>query len=234
MSLHGPEAPDLAALNGSLVLNMGSITPSTLTSYLTALQAYNARGGPVVFDPVGAGATQLRRDAVRTLMAGGYFDVIKGNEGEIKTVAGQHEGPQKGVDSGPSTWSATDKARLVKRLAARERNVVVLTGPTDFLSDGDRTFAIANGHPYLARVTGAGCTLGTTVASFLAVHREDKFLATLAAMLLYEIAAERAAKRDDVRGPGTFVAAFLDELYAIATEDGTGWLEGAKVTEVDI
>jgi thiamine-phosphate diphosphorylase/hydroxyethylthiazole kinase len=57
-------------------------------------------------------------------------------------------------------------------------------------------------------------------------------LAAIAGILMFEIAAERAAVRDNVKGPGTFVPAFLDELYTIrkmAEADDTSWLEGVKV-----
>lgn len=149
MSSTGAEATDLSALQGALVINMGTATPSALSSHLLALRAYNARGGPVLLDPVGAGATQLRREAVNALMAGGYFDVIKGNEGEILTVAGEsgvQQTQQRGVDSGASVLEGVERARLVKRLAARERNVVFMSGAVDYLSDGERTFAVRNGH----------------------------------------------------------------------------------------
>jgi thiamine-phosphate diphosphorylase/hydroxyethylthiazole kinase len=55
---------------------------------------------------------------------------------------------------------------------------------------------------------------------------------------MYEIAAENAASREDVRGPGSFVPAFLDELYAIRTAAGKGddsWFAGrAKVQEIKL
>ncbi|KAK5002627.1 hypothetical protein LTR28_011172, partial [Elasticomyces elasticus] len=85
MSNNGLEAPDLASLGGALVINMGTTTPEIRSNHLKALAAYNAVGGPVLLDPVGAGATEQRRQGVKALMAGGYFDVIKGNEGEIRT-----------------------------------------------------------------------------------------------------------------------------------------------------
>jgi thiamine-phosphate diphosphorylase/hydroxyethylthiazole kinase len=31
---------------------------------------------------------------------------------------------------------------------------VLLTGATDYLSDGERVIAVENGHPYLGQVTG--------------------------------------------------------------------------------
>lgn len=237
MANYGEEAADLAGLGGALVVNMGTVTPDGLLNYTQAIHAYNEQGGPVLFDPVGAGATAVRRNAVETLMGSGYFNVIKGNENEIKTVLGESTQQQKGVDSGMSTTRNAEKAYSVKRLATRERNVILMTGETDFLSDGERTVAIKNGHSYLGSITGSGCTLGTAIAAFLAVERGDKLLAALAGILMYEIAAERAAEREDVKGPGTFVPAFLDELYRIARDAeacANGWMEAAKVEKVDI
>jgi thiamine-phosphate diphosphorylase/hydroxyethylthiazole kinase len=236
MTNYGEEAADLCNLGAAAVINIGTVTPDGLLNYAQALRAYNLAGGPVVFDPVGGGATAVRRSAVKTLMAAGYFDVIKGNEGEIKTVFGRVL-QQRGVDSGASTLTDLEKATLVRDLAERERNVVVMTGATDFVSDGDRTFAVANGHELLGRITGSGCVLGTIISLMLAVCRRDKLLATIAGLLHYEIAAEIAATREDVKGPGTFVPALIDELYNIqkATSSGnTEWLDKAKVKAVTV
>lgn len=215
MSNNGLEAPDLAALGGALVINMGTTTPEIRSNHLKALAAYNSVGGPVLLDPVGAGATQQRRDGVKALMAGGYFDVIKGNEGEIRTVSGSSGVKQHGVDSGASQLSLKEKIELVKVTAAREHNIILMTGSTDVISDGERTFTIENGHEYLGEITGSGCTLGTTIASVLAVEREDKLLAAMAGIFMYEIAAESAGDKEWVRGPGTFVPTFIDELYLV-------------------
>nr|POE62244.1 putative thiamine biosynthetic bifunctional enzyme [Quercus suber] len=232
MSNNGLEAADLAALGGSLVINMGTTTPDVRSNHLQALVAYNAVGGPTLLDPVGAGATQQRRDGVKALMAGGYFDVMKGNEGEIRTIFGVTDVKQHGVDSGASQLSIDEKITLVKATAARERNIVLMTGNVDVLSDGEQTVLIKNGHILLGEVTGSGCALGTTIASVLAVERKDKLLAVLSAMLMYEIAAERAAGRADVRGPGTFIPAFIDELYLIRLESlkaDSQWVGRANV-----
>jgi thiamine-phosphate diphosphorylase/hydroxyethylthiazole kinase len=215
MSLNGPEAVDLAKLGGALVINMGTVTSDLLDTYLMGMKAYNATGNPVVFDPVGGGATSVRKAAIKQLLAGGFFDVIKGNEGEISAVIGTSNVQQRGVDSGTSASTPAQKATMVKSLAQREQCVVLMTGQTDFLSDGIRTFGISNGSPWLGRITGSGCALGSVIASYVAVYRGDKLLAALAGILHYEIAAERAAERADVKGPGSFIPAFLDELYIL-------------------
>ena len=53
---------------------------------------------------------------------------------------------------------------------------------------------------------------------------------------MYEIAAENAGFKEHVRGPGSFVPAFLDELYAIrqaALKGDHSWIAGrTKVREI--
>ncbi|KFY37754.1 hypothetical protein V495_06973, partial [Pseudogymnoascus sp. VKM F-4514 (FW-929)] len=233
MSNHGDEASDLAKLGGALVINMGTVTQEGLRNHLLALRAYNSQGGPVVLDPVGAAATSVRKAALKTLMAGGYFDLIKGNEGEIRQAYGKGDVQQRGVDSGASMLDGQSRAALVRDLAARERNVVLMTGSTDYVSDGRRTFAIKNGHEYLGRITGSGCVLGTTISAMLAVHRQDKLIAAVAGLLHFEIAAEYAAQRPDVKGPGTFVPALIDELDRIRQSNAEGdlsWLKRADIS----
>jgi hypothetical protein len=119
------------------------------------IDSANTTPGPIIFDPVGGGATSVRRAATKQLLAGGFFDCIKGNEGELKTVSDPSPGPssggeqqqqqqqqQRGVDSGPSTTIPSQKAALVKSLAQRERCIVLPTGAVDYLSDGTSTLVI--------------------------------------------------------------------------------------------
>ncbi|CBF75182.1 bifunctional hydroxyethylthiazole kinase/thiamine-phosphate diphosphorylase [Aspergillus nidulans FGSC A4] len=238
MSPYGDEATDLCQFDGALLINMGTLTSQSPSEYLKAIRAYNQRGNPVVYDPVGAGATQIRRGVVKELMAGGYFDLIKGNEGEIRQVAGSTSVQQRGVDSGPSTLDHQGKARLARDLARREKNIVLLTGAVDYLSDGERIVAVENGHELLGQVTGTGCAVGTVAGCFIAANPTDKFLAVLSALLMYEIAAENAAARDSVRGPGSFATTFIDELYAIRQASLQGdhsWYAGrARVQEISL
>lgn len=197
-------------------------------------------------DHYSAGATAVRRAAVKEILAAGYIDVIKGNESEIKTVAagssssGATGEAQRGVDSS-STLFRHEKIQLVRDLAARERAVVVMTGRTDLVSDGTRTVAIDNGHEYLGAITGTGCTLGTTISAMVAAACSggggwDRLTAVVAGVLLFEISAELAADKATVEGPGTFVPAFLDTLYQVRRKTAEGdvwWLAKEKITMVE-
>ncbi|KAK3185434.1 thiamine biosynthetic bifunctional enzyme [Lecanicillium sp. MT-2017a] len=235
MANYGEEAADLANLGGALVVNMGTVTPDGLTNYKQAIKAYNAASRPVILDPVGAGATAVRRAAVKELLSAGHFTVIKGNAAEIQTVYGTMVS-QRGVDS-TSTLSVPARASLAASLAKRESCVVLLTGATDIVSDGHRTFRVDNGTEMLGMITGTGCTLGTTVSAMVSAYPVDRAVAAVAAAAMFGVAAERASERDEVRGPGTFVPAFIDELYAIrkATAEGDlRWLVMVKVQAVEV
>lgn len=93
--------------------------------------------------------------------------------------------------------------------------VIGLTGPTDYISDGERVFAIENGDALLPLITGSGCMVSSIVACFAAANRDDYLLSTVAGILTVTVASEIAAAREYVNGPGTFRAALIDELYNV-------------------
>ncbi|KAK9460554.1 Hydroxyethylthiazole kinase family-domain-containing protein [Lipomyces oligophaga] len=234
MTENEPEFNDIASIpNAGLLLNMNMATEEKVNLFISAIRAYNGLSKTTVFDPIGAGASTLRQTAVKTLLNSVHFDVIKGNEGEIFSVAGEASS-MRGVDS--TANSALDKkVHVVEGLASKEKSIVVLTGEQDIVSDGISTFILSNGHEYLASITASGCVLGSIITAMSIVSIEDRLLASIAAILLYTIAAERAAQQPSVRGPGSFIPALIDELYllvkATAVENDTEWLNDARLTQ---
>ncbi|KAG8759427.1 hypothetical protein FRC12_009760 [Ceratobasidium sp. 428] len=218
------EMDDLGAVIGGLLINFGTVTSKA--GMLIAGQAANKNKKPVVFDPVGVGATAFRRETANELLNTWQASIIKGNAAEIGAILGSSEVAARGVDSvGPGF---TDPASIVRTLAKRERCIVVMTGKTDYISDGYTAVAISNGHPLMGDVTGSGCIVGTAIAAFAAAARlempespddegrlvrGDMFQAAVAGVLAITIAAEIAAERPDVKGTGTFFNALIDELY---------------------
>lgn len=243
MSNNGYEAGSLASIpHSALVINMGTVTAESLQNYKLATAAYNAVGHPIVLDPVGAGASEIRRRALQEMLDSSLFTLIKGNESEIRAVsravmpaqASSHASQQqRGVDSGPSTTSTAEKTDLVSSLARVTHSVVLMTGAVDVLGDPLGRLALtSNGHRLLGSVTGSGCALGSVLSSFLATYPQDRFLAALAGLLMYEIAAENAAEVSD--GPGTFVPRFLDGLSMIKENGGKDVAERAKVELINL
>src|SRR5690625_4491474 len=71
---HEPrEVAEIAQGADALVLNIGTLTEETLESMIISGQAANQKGIPVVFDPVGVGATQFRSEITKQILA--KFDV---------------------------------------------------------------------------------------------------------------------------------------------------------------
>lgn len=51
--------------------------------------------------------------------------------------------------------------------------VIALTGPKDYVSDGDVVVELSNGHPLLGEITGSGCIGGSSIAAFCAAASTD-------------------------------------------------------------
>ena len=110
----------------------------------------------------------------------------------------------------PKRW----KRRAGLGAAGGGRCAVVVSGATDYVTDGVRTIAIDNGHPMMPRVTGLGCTATAIVGACLAVE-SDALAAAVAGMAMIGIAGEIAGEK--AAGPGSLQAGLLDALYGLDT-----------------
>ena len=61
------EVEEMAALARALVVNIGTLSTAWVESMRQAMRAAAANGRPIVFDPVGAGATRFRTETCRRL-----------------------------------------------------------------------------------------------------------------------------------------------------------------------
>src|ERR671912_3068301 len=76
------EVEEMVGLAGALVINIGTLSPHWVEAMLAAGRAANARGIPVVVDPVGAGATAYRTETSKRLLDEVDVTVLRGNAGE--------------------------------------------------------------------------------------------------------------------------------------------------------
>ena len=203
------EVEEMVGLAGALVLNIGTLSPPWVEAMLLAGSMARERGTPIVLDPVGAGATHYRTETVRRLLIEAPATIVRGNAGEIATLAG-YEAEVRGVES----IRADAEAAVLARAAANTLGAIVaVTGPIDYVSDGARTLAVANGHGLLTSVTGTGCMATALTGCFVAAKRNAPLEAAAEALASFRIAAEDAAR--EARGPGTFHAGLYDALAAL-------------------
>lgn len=204
------EVREMVRYAGALVLNIGTLEPAWIEAMVAAGEEANARGVPVILDPVGVGATALRTDAVEAILAAVRVDVVRGNAAELSAIAGL-AAEIRGVDS-VSADAPEAAARIVAR---RTGGAAVVSGAIDHIADASRCAAIANGHPLMGAITGSGCMATALVGSFRAVQ-PNPFLAAAAAMIAFGIAGEIAAERS--AGPGTFRQHLMDAVYGLDGE----------------
>jgi hydroxyethylthiazole kinase len=205
---HAPEeVEEMTRVAGALVLNIGTLSAPWVEAMLMAGKTANDAGVPVVLDPVGAGATRFRTETAERILNEVQVAVLRGNAGEIATLAGQ-EAEVRGVDSIAAASPAEEIARSAARLFGCACSV---TGPVDHVSDGERDLSVSNGHELLGVVTGTGCMASTISGCFLAAKPETPVEAAAEALAAFGVAAEDAAV--NAKGPGTFHVALYDALY---------------------
>jgi hydroxyethylthiazole kinase len=218
------EVAEMAGIAQALVLNIGTLEPAWIDSMKIALKVASERPIPVVLDPVGAGATSYRNQAVADLMGVADPAVIRGNASEIMSVAGS-AARTKGVDSASDAAGATELATV---LAKRIRGVVCVSGATDYIiDDRGRRAALKNGDIWMTKVTGTGCVASALIGAFCAIQ-SDYWRATIAAMALLSVAGELAAEkvRASGAGVGSLPAVMIDLLQLIEEPTFTTRLHG--------
>ena len=202
------EVAEMTQIASALVLNIGTLTVDFVEAMKVAARSANKKGIPVILDVCGAGATGLRDRKCLELLNDAHIDVIKGNASEVARVAGESV-KTRGVDA---TEVGGDLALLAQQLATQRNATVVVTGQVDIVTDGKKTYRIANGHAMMAHVVGTGCMAASVIGAFAAVER-DLATAAACALAIFGIAAEVAAEK--APGPATFKARLFDCLYSL-------------------
>ena len=203
------EVEEMASIAGSLVINIGTLSPEWVKAMLLAGKKASERGIPVVLDPVGAGATTYRTQTCLEIIAQCKPTIIRGNASEIMALV-DATNKTKGVDS----IAASDAALASAQQLAREtKAVVVISGPTDYITDGTRVAKVHNGSTLMTRVTGLGCTATAVLGAFAAVN-PNAFEAAIDGMACMGVAGETAAQT--AKGPGSMQSLFLDSLYQLS------------------
>ena len=211
MSYSDEEVEEIVSVASSVVINIGTMNSSRLELFVKAGKAANKFNKPVVLDPVGVFATKTRINFVNKLLNEIKFDVIKGNVAEIKFIGGLDVRGQ-GVDSFDD---GADSSEIVIEVAKKLECVVVASGKTDLISDGNILYKIQNGSAKLKYITGTGCMSTSLIASFLPCADksiEGAVIGTLAMSLSGELA--------DKENPpiGTYKTLLYDNLFSLSKD----------------
>ena len=157
-----------------------------------------------------------------TLLREACPEILKGNDAEIRAIAGAHF-ESRGIDVLQTNTAET--IEIAKMLASTLRCVVLVTGKTDIITNGETTVLCENGTPRLSLVTGTGCMVHALCASYSAVT--DPFTAAVLAVSTMGICGELAERKSE--GLGSFRIALLDVLSLLSDDDYTRLLKLREV-----
>ncbi len=218
---HAPEdVVDMIKIASVLVLNIGTLDEKQIEGMLAAANGAKKYGIPIVLDPVGAGATPYRTQTSERFMNELPISVVKGNAGEIGTLACV-SATVRGVDSG----NISGEPKEIARSFAKEYGcTVVMSGAEDIVSDGKRVVGIVNGVPMMGKISGTGCMASAVCGACTAVSNPVD--GCIAAMTALGIAGEEAAKT--AKGPGSFKPAFFDAVASLTNEQ---FIKSARISE---
>ncbi|MBM6730950.1 hydroxyethylthiazole kinase [Bifidobacterium pullorum subsp. saeculare] len=228
MSYLPDDVLDIAAICGATYINVGTLLPFYKDALADIARGLHDQGKPWVLDPVAAGL-----GATRTAILESFRDVpptvVRGNASEIIVLdrmwgladadATEEEATRPaGVESVDEVDSAIPAARRIARhLATHSPNgqgAVAVSGAVDFVTDGTNDYRLPGGSALMTKITGAGCSLGGVVGTYLAVA--DPLTAAMAASLHFNRAGEIAEAA--AHGPGSFQTEFLDALWNVTAE----------------
>ncbi len=222
MAEHPHETTEITQTASAVMLNIGNITDVRMESIMLSAKCCRKYNIPFLLDIVGMACSTLRREFVNNLLNIGVPSVIKGNYSEIKALYGGYSA--YGVDSEEIDTAEIDN--ICVALARKYDTVILSSGKTDVITDGNRLFHISNGTPRLSAVTGTGCMLGAVCTAFLAVGSPLSCAATSAAVM--GICGELA---ETAKGNGSFMIALMDKLSELSDSEIT---ENTRMEEISI
>ncbi len=212
MAEHPAEVAEITETANALLLNLGNITDARMQSIRIASEAALKHGVATVLDAVGIACSTLRRNFVHTLLKQHTPQMIKGNASEICALYVAHY-KSAGVDA-DAALDLRHTTRIAAALAQKYSTVILVSGKTDIITDGNTVLYIRNGTPQLATVTGTGCMLGALCACYASVT--DAVSAAKTACAVLGISGQLS---ETDSGSGSFMLHLMDKISTLTDED---------------
>lgn len=204
MAVAPEEMEEIPAHADAVVVNMGQPTAEKIRAARTALLTAERHSIPLVWDPVGAGASEFRRNEFQSLLSLKWRGIVKGNQSEIAALQSGMVSHQ-GIDS---------IGEFALKLRTSDERVWAVSGQRDMVFDEERCFYLQHGEKKLM-LTGSGCLTGAVMGACYAVE-SDPVTAALAAFFIMAYAGEKAARQS---GYGSQKQALLDALTTADSQE---------------
>ena len=205
------EMEEITQISSATLINMGVPSDEKIAAYIVAGKTANRLGHPVVFDPVGVGASNYRKSCAEEILKNVNPDIIRCNQEEAKVLLElNREIRSNGVESSIKlTESEQEKTAIA--LANKFNTIAFISGSLDTISDGNIVLKIDGGDNRMRKVSGTGCMLSA--------------LCTLFAAGVYTV-SETEKNAGNIEDNGNYI--FNEKYFYAAYSAGKVWKETAK------
>lgn len=198
------EIEELVSISHALYINIGTLNSMFMERAVFAAQIAKSLKKPIILDPVGAGASRLRTAASLQLLP--MANIVRGNASEIISLS-DTRGSTKGVES----IHPVERAMTIGNNLAKDLDqVIIISGPEDFITNGHKTKILPYGSHLMTLITGMGCTMTAVIAAFI-TNNSNHFQAATYATAYFGLCGQLAHQQSTV--PGSFKEAFINNLF---------------------
>ena len=223
------EMEEITQISSATLINMGVPSDEKIAAYIVAGKTANRLGHPVVFDPVGVGASNYRKSCAEEILKNVNPDIIRCNQEEAKILLGLNsEIVSNGVESSIKL-TEREQEKTAIALANKFDTIAFISGSLDTISDGNIVLKKDGGDSRMRRVSGTGCMLSALCALFAAgmyaaseneknvsniEDNEKYFYAAYSAGKVWKETAKNTGFLADINGKGigTYHSMLFDEL----------------------
>lgn len=206
MSFSKEELEEIIGFSSSVIINIGTMDKEMIENVLEVAKIANKLYKPLILDPVGVGATNVRKKLVEKILETSYVDVIKGNLSEIKSILFEVSN-SRGVDSLDKIDENTKE--LILKGAKKLGCILAVTGEVDYISNGENIVEIRNGHELMEKVSGTGCMINSLIGSIIGANGVSLSSVTTG-VLAMSISGEKSC--ENFQGSGTLKVKIIDEI----------------------
>ena len=197
------EINELTSISQAVYINIGTLNKEFIELAKHACIVAKQSNKPIIFDPVGVGASKIRTDATKEILP--FVDIVRGNASEILAIFNNTQ--TLGIDASHEVSAASQAAKAL----ARQYDIrVMVSGKNDFITDGIKNETINFGSKLMSLVTGMGCSLTAVISAFRAIN-PNSYQATISAANFFNLVGQ--ITETVAKTPSSFEVKFIDNLY---------------------
>lgn len=204
------EIEDITPHVNTLVINIGTLNEAHFPTMRKACEVATKHNIPIILDPVGAGASAVRKEISLELLNNYNITVIKGNLAEIKTLL-DLSSEAVGIDCLDEINGETPA--IARACSKKFHCVTAITGSEDIIADENQYTKLNWDVPKLTYVTGTGCMISAIIGVYMG-QGYTPFEASAYGIASMSYAGSIA---DDTKAPlealGSFKVKLFDAFY---------------------